>query len=120
VVDRQLLHLRLDGVVDLGPAVADVDRPEAGEGVDVLVALGVVHDRALGVVHDDRLEAFELRERRPEVAEEVVLEAGLAGVVERLGHGSSRRAGRATQAGRRARRVKAHAACGAVRGRPGA
>ena len=81
------------------PAVADVDRPQAGEGVDVLVALGVVDDRALGVVHDDRLQALELGERRPEVAEEVLLEAGLAGVVERLGHGSSRRAGRAPRSG---------------------
>ena len=74
VVDRQLLHLRLDGVVDLGAAVADVDGPQAGEGVDVLVALGVVDDAALGPVHDDGLEVLHLRERRPEVPEEVLLE----------------------------------------------
>ncbi len=100
VVDRELLHLRLDGVVDLAAAVADVDRPQAGEGVDVLVALGVVDERALGVVHDDGPQALELGERRPEVAEEVLPEVGLAGVVDRLRHGSSRRAGRAPLPGR--------------------
>ena len=88
VVDRELLHLRLDGVEDLGAAVADVDRPEAREGVDVGLAGGVEDDRALGPLHDHRLQALHLGERRPEMAEELLV-PGVAGVPRRVRHGSS-------------------------------
>ena len=40
MLDGELLGLLVDGIDDLLPSVTDVDRPEAREGVDVLVTLG--------------------------------------------------------------------------------
>ena len=74
VVAGDVVGLGADGVVDLGAAVADVDRPEAGERVEVLVAVHVAHHAALGALHDDRRQPLHLRERWPEVVGEVVLE----------------------------------------------
>ena len=51
-VERDLPHLRGDGVDDLGAAVAHVDAPQAGEAVEELAALRVLHKNA-GAGDDD-------------------------------------------------------------------
>ena len=61
--------------------MADVDGPEAGEGVDVLVAVAVPDERALGALHDDRLEALHLREGGPEVVRHLGVERPLIRIV---------------------------------------
>ncbi len=75
VVDRELLHLGHDGVVDLPAPVTHIDGPETGEGVDVLVTVAVPDERTLSPLHDDRAQPLHLREGRPQVLlEELVLQ----------------------------------------------
>ena len=54
MVVSQLTGLALDGVGDLGPAVADVDAVQAGEGVQKAVAPVVLDEHAFAVAHDPR------------------------------------------------------------------
>ena len=57
-----VLGLRHDGIVDLLAAVAHVDGPEAGEGVDVLLAVHVTHYCPVGAGHDHRRERVTRRD----------------------------------------------------------
>ena len=47
VVRLHLVHLSGDGVDDLGTSVSDLTEPEVGHGVDIVLAGGVVDERAL-------------------------------------------------------------------------
>ena len=93
VVDRQLLGLFGDGVEDLLPAVPHVDRPEAGKGVDVGLAVDVPYDGAFGVVHDDGLDALHLGEGRPEMLVHLLFEQLYIRFGVRRCHRSSSRCG---------------------------
>ena len=73
VVVRQLPHLLRRGVGELIAAVADVDAPEPGHGVQDLLPFGIVEVDALGVRDDARA----LGRERAEVRERVHVMAGI-------------------------------------------
>ena len=68
VVRRERAELLGDRVGDLGAAVADVDEPEPGGRVEVLVPVGVPNARALAA-HEHELVPIDLAHRRERVPE---------------------------------------------------
>ena len=98
VVAGHLLRLRHDRVEDLLPAVAHIDGPKAGEGVDVLTSMHVVHERPLRPLHDDGLESLGLGEGEPEVVAHLLLEESCVILGERPGDADRRCGSRARRA----------------------
>jgi len=52
VVVGQFLHLRVSCIGDRLAAVADIDAPQAGKGVEILLAVGIPNMHAVGPVDD--------------------------------------------------------------------
>ncbi len=84
VVVGQLLHLPRGGPAQLGAAIADVDAPQPGEGVEQLVAFGIPDVAALAAGQDARALGGQRRvvvERMQMVGGiEVLQGAGLVGI----------------------------------------
>ena len=54
VVIGQLVHLPCDGIGDLLAAIADIDAPEAGEAIEIFLAVVVEDVDALAALDDAR------------------------------------------------------------------
>ena len=92
--ERDLAHLRRRGIGQLGAAVADIDVPEPGEGVDVALAVGVPEEDIFAAHHDQRAVVAQRAQVRDRVEEmRLVLRDELGGVpCLRDGHVPSSRA----------------------------